>query len=73
MYTLHDKNEIRLMIRDMISEMYNKGKIVIFSRKQINMIIERIVYKLNADNLPDIENIKQRIKKEASKKTPPNF
>ena len=69
MAALHNTNEIKLMLRNLISEMYNKGEIHVFNRKQVDMIIERIFYKLNPINMPDIADIKQLIKKETSKKT----
>ena len=67
MAALYDVNEIRLMLRNLMSEMYNDEKICIYNRKELNMIIERIIYKLDPNNLPDIQHIKQLIKKEAKK------
>ena len=66
MAALYDKSEIRLMLRNLMSEMYNDGEIDIFSRKQVTMIIERILYKLKPNNLPDIEDLKQLIERETA-------
>ena len=66
MTVLYDNNEIRLMLRNLMSEMYNNGEIDIFNRKQVNMIIERILYKLKPNNLPDIEDLKQLIERETA-------
>lgn len=66
MTVLYDNNEIRLMLRNLMSEMYNNGEIDIFNRKQVNMIIERILYKLKPNNLPDIEDLKQLIVRETA-------
>ena len=59
-----DMNEIRLMIRTLMSEMYNEGEICVYNRKEVNMIIERIIYKIDPSNLPDIDELKKIIEKE---------
>ena len=68
MIVLFDVNEIRLMIRNLMSEMYNEGEICVYNRKEVNMIIERIVYKLDPNNMPDIEELKRMIEKGSSRK-----
>lgn len=60
---------VKSIIRNLIAEMYSKVERKIFNRKQANMIVERIVYKIDANNLPDILHLRQLIQKEASKKT----
>ena len=64
MALIFDINEIRLMIRNLMSEMYAEGEICVYNRKEINMIIERIIYKINPSNLPDINELKMIIEKE---------
>ena len=64
MAALFDMNEIRLLIRNLMSEMYNEGEICVYNRKEVNMIIERIIYKFDPNNMPDIEELKQLIEKE---------
>ena len=59
-------NEIREMIRDLVCELYKQKHIFITSRKQVNMIVERIVYKLDPKNIPDIPKLKKLIEKETS-------
>ena len=54
----------RLMIRNLMSEMFNKSEIDVFNSKQVDMIIERIVYKIDPNNMPDIEDLKEMIKNE---------
>ena len=61
---LYDMKEIREMIRDLVYELYRQKHIFITSKKHVNMIVERIVYKIDPNNIPDIEELKQVIEKE---------
>ena len=56
--------EIREMIRDLVCEFYKQKHIFITNKKQVNMIVERIVYKIDPNNIPDIEELKLMIEKE---------
>ena len=64
MVSLHNMKEIREMIRELMVEMYNEGTIYFSSRTEANLIINRIVYKIDPNNIPDLEIIKQLIEKE---------
>ena len=56
--------EIREMIRDLVFEIYKKKQNYIANKKHVNMIVERIVYKINPNNIPEIEELKLMIEKE---------
>jgi len=64
MVSLYDMKEIREMIRDLVYELYKQKHIFITNKKQVNMIVERIVYKIDPNNIPDIEELKLMIEKE---------
>lgn len=51
------------MIRDLVCELYKQKHIFITNKRHVNMIVERIVYKIDPNNLPDIEELKQLIEK----------
>ena len=53
------------MIRNLISEICNQAKICFYKRKEIKMIIERIIYKIDPNNMPDIGDLKKMIKEES--------
>ena len=64
MAALYDMKEIREMIRELMFEMYNKREIYFSNRREANLIVERIIYKIDPNNIPDIEKLKQLIEKE---------
>ena len=64
MVRLHDIKEIREMIRELMLEMHKKNEIYFTNGKEVYMIVERIIYKIDPNNMPDIEELKQLIEKE---------
>lgn len=45
-------------------ELHNKGKICVSNNREANLIINRITYKIDPNNIPDIEELKRIIEKE---------
>lgn len=52
------------MIRELMIEMHNKKEIYIANKTEANRIVERIVYKIDPNNIPDIEDLKKMIEEE---------
>ena len=52
------------MIRELMIELHQKGKIYVSNNREANLIINRITYKIDPNNMPEIEELKEMIKKE---------